>query len=128
MAIRVRNKVEDTGVSKKDDSDDLRKESSSKTEMAYDIPDVRSFRDQSIQVLNILDSHGINIYDETRTPGMYLKKKNRNVSSNLIQNILQEDNSHEKTRSTNSKAPASSTNNQDQKVPQGLFDFFNNNK
>lgn len=111
MAIRQRNKdtqLKDTGVSNVGKSEDLKKESSKKTNAAYDIPDVRSFRLQAIQVLNILDAQGINIYDETRTPGMYLSRKN-NVSSNLVQNILNGENSLDNTNVSKTNSNDSDT-------------------
>lgn len=36
----------------------------------------KTFKDQAIHVLNILEKDGINIYDETNYGGMYLKTKN----------------------------------------------------
>lgn len=35
---------------------------------------VESYRNEAKEILNILEKKGINIYDENRTPGMYLKR------------------------------------------------------
>jgi hypothetical protein len=111
MAIRERNKnikEGDTGVSKSGNSNDLKNETFLKTNADYDLPDVRSFRAQAIETLNILDSHGINIYDETRTPGMYLNRK-QHVASNIIQNILMRENSHGKTNFSDNENPTTTS-------------------
>ena len=120
MAIRKRNIVKDTGVSTSEEIQN--DESSTKPKNNHVIPDVSSFKAQTIQVLNILESKGINIYDETRTPGMYLKKSGNKVSKNLIQNLLSGDKNHNKS-SVDDNDSVSLTN-KNQKAPQGLFDFF----
>lgn len=53
----------------------------------YTDSEIKTFRDQAIHVLNILDSKGINIYDENRKPGMYLRDK-KGHRKNIIENIL----------------------------------------
>lgn len=37
--------------------------------------EIHNFREQAIKVLNELEKQGINIYDESRKPGMYLRKR-----------------------------------------------------
>lgn len=44
----------------------------------------KNYRDQAIEVLNILDSQGINIYSEDNFGGMYLKQ---NKSDKLLSKI-----------------------------------------
>lgn len=43
--------------------------------------DIKSFRDQSCEVLNILESKGINIYADGRYGGMYLRQNNEKMTN-----------------------------------------------
>lgn len=73
MAIRKREKsVSD--VKKVDDS----KSSTFKHNNENNIDGeqiLRTFKEEAIMTLNILEASGINIYDESRTPGMYVKQR-----------------------------------------------------
>lgn len=40
----------------------------------WDSAQIKSFKEKDIEILNYLDSIGEGIYDEGRTPGMYLKR------------------------------------------------------
>ena len=60
-----------------------------------------NWKQQAIKVLNILEKDGINIYDENRTPGMYLKNNNnKNISPKII-NILGENTQTNKETDSN---------------------------
>ena len=120
MAFKKRNKNEDTGVSNLV----IEEKSTSKPTNETKIPDVRSYQEQAVLVLNILEKDGINIYDETRTPGMYLKSTNNNISKQTIQNILMADKNSSLTENESSGSSLSKS----QKAPKELFDFFMNNK
>lgn len=63
-------------------------EDSSKKQPKYIVPDEKSFKEQAIKVLNILESRGINIYDENRTPGMYLNRDVKTSNSKKITEFL----------------------------------------
>jgi hypothetical protein len=54
--------------------------------------ETKSFKEQAIDILNILNSKGINIYDENNTPGMYLKRKS-SIDNSLKQKFVQNNNS-----------------------------------
>ena len=73
---------------------------------------IKTFKEEAIEILNILDSQGVNIYDETNYPGMYLKQKSGKNSkfSKLFSNqeVVKPENNQEKQKS--------------------LFDFFNQEK
>lgn len=53
------------------------------TEKSVDSPvllpivEKKTYRDETIEVLNILEQHGTNIYDNKRYGGMYLNKKDK---------------------------------------------------
>lgn len=126
MAFKPRHK--DNGGKPNDGievgSVDSRKESSTKPK-PYNLPDKKTFRDQAIEVLNILDKKGINIYDETRTPGMYLRGAKTKPSNNLIKflsggesNSASQHQQHQETIEENSES-SNATN--------ALLDFFSNN-
>lgn len=99
--------------------DSRNNESSTKTK-PYSIPEIKSFKEQACQVLDILESRGINIYSEDRTPGMYLRTKNSN-RKNII-DIL----SGRKSASL-SQHQQQQENEQSSKPINGLLDFFNKN-
>lgn len=104
------------------ESVDSRNEESSTKPKPYSVPEIQSFKDQAIQVLNILESKGINIYDESRTPGMYLRPK-KTERDNII-NIL----SGRKSDSLGQHQQQTSENEQKSGNSPigGLLDFFNN--
>ena len=49
--------------------------------------DFSTWKEQACYVLNILESRGINIYDTTRKPGMYLKNHKKTIPENLLDKI-----------------------------------------
>lgn len=101
--------------------DSRSKESSTKPK-PYSIPEIKSFEEQAIQVLNILESKGINIYDEERTPGMYLQAK-KTASNNII-NILSGRKSD--SLSQHQQQHTLENENESSNSPvKGLLDFFN---
>lgn len=56
------------------------------------IPERKTFKEQAIEVIDILQSKGIDIYDTNRTPGMYLKNQkgsNKNIVKFLGGNVNQ---------------------------------------
>lgn len=50
---------------------------------------IRNFREQAIQVLNILESQGIDIYDPSRRPDMYIKKRMGQLNDTKIKRITE---------------------------------------
>ena len=76
---------------------------------------IKTFKEESIEILNILDSQGINIYDESNYPGMYLKQKSNKNSK--ISNFFSSQKDNEKNKS-----------NENQEKIKNLFDFFNQEK
>lgn len=54
----------------------------------YNTGEIKTFREQAIQVLNILEAKGIDIYDENRTPGMYLRTSISDRKSKLVKALL----------------------------------------
>lgn len=84
MAFVPRNK--DNGIERVADAG--LSENTSKKQTNYIIPDEKSFKEQAIKVLNILESKGINIYDENRTPGMYLKRDSEISNNKKITEFL----------------------------------------
>lgn len=90
MAFKKRQNIEQESVSKngifiKSGSDE-HSDSTSKSSKKESLPEFVDYRQEAIHTLNLLEKKGINIYDETRTPGMYL---NGNKSpSKKIANFL----------------------------------------
>jgi hypothetical protein len=133
MAIRVRDKKStDAGVSMKDGASGRRP--TKETNSDEPIPDVRSFREQAIMVINILESQGIDLYDPARTPGMYLKRRGTSkVPDNLVNKILIGDSDRQPTRKT---PPASverhsiieTGSKPGGEIPPGLFSFLTGKK
>lgn len=130
MALRERdknrNKSTDAGVSMRNEGGEhLTKETKEKEPF----PDVRSFRDQAIMVINILESQGIDLYDPTRTPGMYLKRRGTaKVPDALLKKMSLEGNEN-RSQTKNFSQPASvEKHNPSGEIPEGLLNFFSNNK
>lgn len=113
MAFTPRNKI--MGLKEVANVDDLSNDNN-KNKLKHSIPEKKSFLDQAIEVLNILDSKGINIYDKNRTPGMYLNKgiNSKNSENKNLINILSlsEQNNHQ----------------QEQRNPKNIIDFLSNQK
>lgn len=110
MAFKPRNKI--MGLKEVANVDDLSNDNN-KNKLKHSIPEKKSFLDQAIEVLNILDSKGINIYDKNRTPGMYLNKGKNPENKNLINILsLSEQNNHQ----------------QEQRNPKNIIDFLSNQK
>jgi hypothetical protein len=126
MAIRIRDKSAGAGVSMKDGN---RAGNPAKgTEKKEQIPDVRSFREQAILAINILESQGIDLYDPTRTPGMYLKRRGTaKVPDALISKILTKEQGSEPTRNK-PPAPAEHSKENRGEIPPGLFNFMKQKK
>lgn len=59
--------------------------------------EIKTFKEQAKEVLNILDSKGIDIYDKNRYGGMYLKNK-KNISKNEISNIFKSEDSKDESK------------------------------
>lgn len=121
MAFKSRNK--DNGIEIFVDNADSLNVNTSKEKQNYSIPVERSFKEQSIRVINILASRGIDIYDENRTPGMYLDRNEKLSNSKNIKSFLgglsTQDNQHE--QQITQKDIKSNT-------PNSVFDFLNNIK
>jgi len=84
--------------------------------------ELKSYRDESILILNMLDKSGVNIYDVNNYPGMYLKTKKQNrLSENLKSKFI------ESNKNINKKIDNPISNNEPQKL-NNLFQYFKNNK
>lgn len=55
----------------------------------FDVPDIKTFKEQAIEVLNILDKTGDGIYNEGRYGGMYLKNVPKPVPTKVIKALTQ---------------------------------------
>jgi hypothetical protein len=73
---------------------------------------IKTWKEEAIEVLNILEKQGINIYDHTNYGGMYLKRKISGEKNNEIKQIF--------------KNPELIDNKENQNL-NNLFNFFNNN-
>ena len=79
---------EESSIDKSSDSETLRK--SQKLKKRDDLKrEVKTYNDMTIEVLNILESQGIDIYDPNRTGGMYQRREGVNElqEKNIIQRI-----------------------------------------
>jgi len=82
-------------------------------------PERKNWKDQAIEIINILDSKGINIYDENRTPGMYLKTKQDN-NRNILKFLGSNNNKDQQTQLNKSE------NIENKEIPNNLFNFLIN--
>lgn len=127
MTIRKRNRV--VNGEKVERFDGLSGQST--THQITDVPpkfsniELKTFRDEALEVLDLLDNGGINIYDENNYPGMYLKTKtntNRKIKSLFTDTPTVVDNSENKSENKdNSGSEAKEENNQNLN---NLFNFF----
>jgi len=78
---------------------------------------IKTYKDESIFVLNLLDKQGINIYDENNTPGMYLKRKKQDKISEILKLKFIESNKNI------NKETKEVSNNDSQKL-NNLFQYF----
>lgn len=116
MAIRKRNKVV-IDSNNEDDLEIIEEEKKPSYERSI------TLKEKTIEIINALEASGVNIYEEGRYGGMYLKQPNSNPSQNLPKELKQKFkeninsvNNHEKLLEENS----SNLNN--------LFNHFKNNK
>lgn len=102
----------------------------STTHQITDVPpkftdiELKTFRDEALEVLDLLDNEGINIYDENNYPGMYLKTKSntsRKLKSLFTDNPTVVNKSVNKSNKDNSGSEAKEENNQNLN---NLFNFF----
>lgn len=83
-----------------------------KSQRAKSFEEIKTYKDQAIAVLDILEQNGIDIYDPNRTPGMYLKRDKNNAIVNKL--------------SSNGKLADSQS--QNEKPVSSILNFLNNNK
>ena len=82
---------EESSIDKSSDSETLRK--SQKLKKRDDLKrEVKTYNDMTIEVLNILESQGIDIYDPNRTGGMYQSREGVNElqEKNIIQSLIKD--------------------------------------
>jgi hypothetical protein len=82
---------EESSIDKSSDSETLRK--SQKLKKRDDLKrEVKTYNDMTIEVLNILESQGIDIYDPNRTGGMYQRREGVNElqEKNIIQSLIKD--------------------------------------
>ncbi len=66
------------------------------------IEEIKTYKDEAILVLNLLEKEGINIYDENNYPGMYLRgNKQKTLSENLKAKFTQSSNNNNNDNSQN---------------------------
>jgi len=68
-------------------------------ELTFSTPKIRSYKDEAILVLNILEANNIDIYNPRNKPGMYLNRKNKNNISSKLKEKFQENNDDENNSS-----------------------------
>ena len=78
--------------------------------------EVTTYEELTIKVLDILERDGINIYDENRHGGMYLKTKHSNAEK-IFQSVISEKNNQTIQPSENKK-----------QTSQDIINFFKNGK
>lgn len=84
-------------------------------------PKFTTYKEEAIEAIKYLKSQGIDIYDESRYGGMYLKQR-KDVVENKIPEVL-------KTKiSKTSKPINNSENNNDSQQLNNLFQHFKNKK
>lgn len=102
----------------------------STTHQITDVPpkftdiEIKTFRDETLEVLDLLDNKGINIYDENNYPGMYLKTKtntNRKIKSLFTDTPAVVNKTVNKSNKDNSGSETKEENNQNLN---NLFNFF----
>lgn len=89
------------------------------TPIKYNFSDIeiKTFEEKTIEVLNELEKSGVNIYDENRYGGMYLKRNNsNNISPHLVEKFKQSNQTNQE-KSINTDLDVNI-----------LKNFFNNNK
>lgn len=58
------------------------------SDSVYTNEQIKTFKDEAISVLNILENQGINIYDNNRFGGMYLRQnKDKFIPESLIKSM-----------------------------------------
>lgn len=91
-----KNKIvfEESSVDKSSGSETLRKNQINSEELIANLKrKEKTYLDMTIDVLNTLDSQGINIYDTNRTPGMYQKGREGIEAvqrNNIIKSLLKD--------------------------------------
>ena len=73
--------------------------------------EIKTFKQESIEVLNLLEKSGVNIYDPNRYGGMYLKRKDK--TSKIPQSLKEKFGNSQKTSK------------EDNQIPDALKNFFN---
>ena len=78
--------------------------------------ELKTYKDEAIMILNILEKQNIDIYDPNNKPGMYLNRKNKsNIPTVLLKKLKQ-------------KSTELEVSNQEQPDLSKLFAHFKNNK
>lgn len=80
---------------------------------------IRTYREQAIRVLNILDSKGVNIYDPNHCPETFFKRYTGKISDRQIQKIISV---------TNKEQPVEKQQDTDNSLPAGLMQALLKNK
>lgn len=104
---RDKNKPKNTGISFLETFDEA------PSEIIVTKEEIRTFRDQAIKVLNELEKEDINIYDNSRKPGMYLRKRweryygvvPSETEEKLINHIFNEDSEEKIEKSSEEELP-----------------------
>lgn len=69
----------------------------------WDSAQIKSFKEKDIEILNYLDSIGEGIYDEGRTPGMYLKRHRGELPDSLKHKLAVHERSKKSEEDENSE-------------------------
>lgn len=78
---------EESSINKPSNSETLKKGSINSEELISNLKGNKSYLDMTIEVLNILETRGIDIYDTSRTPGMY-QRGQQGVEEVNINNVI----------------------------------------
>lgn len=91
----MRRKVVDQNLNSAGDN----RNNSIVSDSVYTNEQIKTFKDEAISVLNILENQGINIYDNNRFGGMYLRQnKDKFIPESLIKSMSnKKDNKKEST-------------------------------
>lgn len=101
-------------VRKRNSQINVAKKEESKKKPNFGDIQIKTYQDEVIEVLSILDNKDVNIYDESRYGGMYLEDvKSSSVVKKLFDSKKSDENTNEKI---------------DEKAPENLLNFFRNNK
>jgi hypothetical protein len=76
-------------ISKVQQNTEETKPETEKVNSSYEV-DFKTYEEQAIAVLNILEKQGVDIYDDSRYGGMYLKNSKGKIASRIKETFKEE--------------------------------------